>query len=580
MSSAEMVESIETALPSEESLTTTTKVDGPAIAVEPLTPIDADHHSDGPLVLIVLDGVGVGLGDEYDAVATANTPNLRALEATGPMRTLRAHGRAVGLGSDADMGNSEVGHNTLGAGRVFDQGANQVDKAIASGRIWEGDWRWLTAEVRAHDSTLHLIGLLSDGGVHSSITHLFSLLEKAAQDGIGRVRVHILLDGRDVPDFTALDYVEQLESELKRLGNESSLDYAIASGGGRMVTTMDRYGANWGIVQAGWNAHVLGTARPFETAAAAISAFRSETTGISDQDLPAFTIVRDGSPIGAIEDGDGVIVFNFRGDRAIEISEALCAGEDFAHFERERAPKVAFAAMTCYDVERGFPTRFLVHAERVEGTISEYLAATGIAQFACAETQKFGHVTYFWNGNRAEKFNPADETYLEIPSDQVPFQTKPAMKSAETADAVVDAIQSGRYGFIRTNFAGGDMVGHTADIGATRAALAAIDQAIGRIAIATETYHGCLVITADHGNAEDMVERGKNGKPLVDANGRVQWKTAHSLNPVMFLVHDYSGRSPRFRDDLPEAGLANVAATLVELLGFKPPTEYEPTLLA
>jgi 2,3-bisphosphoglycerate-independent phosphoglycerate mutase len=524
--------------------------------------------------------VGVGLGDQYDAVATANTPTLDELEAAGPMRTLRAHGRAVGLGSDADMGNSEVGHNTLGAGRIFDQGANQVDKAIASGRIWNGDWQWLSSEVRAHNSTLHLIGLLSDGGVHSSITHLFALLEKAVHDGIRRVRVHILLDGRDVPDFTALDYVGKLEAELERIRNEGSLDYWIASGGGRMVTTMDRYGANWGIVQAGWNAHVLGTARRFESATAAISALRSDAPGISDQDLPAFTVVRDGSPVGTVEDGDGVIVFNFRGDRAIEISEALCAGEDFAHFERERAPKVAFAAMTCYDFERGFPKRYLVHAERVEGTISEYLAATGIAQFACAETQKFGHVTYFWNGNRAEKFNPADETYLEIPSDQVPFQTKPAMKSAETADAVVDAIQSGRYGFIRTNFAGGDMVGHTADIDATRAALAAIDQAIGRIATATETHHGCLVITADHGNAEDMVERGKDGTPIIDANGHVQWKTAHSLNPVMFLVHDYSGRSLRFRDDLPDAGLANVAATLVELLGFKPPKEYEPALLA
>jgi 2,3-bisphosphoglycerate-independent phosphoglycerate mutase len=346
-----------------------------------------------------------------------------------------------------------------------------------------------------------------------------------------------------------------------------------------MVTTMDRYGANWEIVEAGWRAHVLGTARPFESATTAISTYREEVPGISDQVLPAFTIVDGDVPVGAIESGDGVIVFNFRGDRAIEISEALCGGAEFTNFDRKRAPAIAFAAMTCYDFERGFPARYLVSAERVEGTVSEYLAASGVAQFACAETQKFGHVTYFWNGNRAEKFNPAAETYVEIPSDQVPFQSAPAMKSPETADAVVDAIESNRYGFIRTNFAAGDMVGHTADLPATRKALEAIDEAIGRIAEATGKAHGCLVITADHGNAEDMAERDENGLPLIGADGRVRMKTAHSLNPVVFIVHDYAGRNLEFRDDLPTAGLANVAATLIELLGFVAPTEYEPTLL-
>jgi 2,3-bisphosphoglycerate-independent phosphoglycerate mutase len=477
------------------------------------------------------------------------------------------------------MGNSEVGHNTLGAGRIFDQGANQVDKAIASGRIWEGEWERLVAEVTTNHSTLHLLGLLSDGGVHSSITHLFSLLDRASSDGITRVRVHVLLDGRDVPDFSALTYLDALELRLAELNEGGARDYRVASGGGRMVTTMDRYGADWGIVEAGWKAHVLGSAREFESAAAAITAYRDETSGISDQVLPAFTVVDDGKPVGPITSGDAVIVFNFRGDRAIEISEALCAGSDFEHFERGPTPKISFASMTCYDLERGFPEHYLVHAERVDGTVSEYLAASGVSQFACAETQKFGHVTYFWNGNRAEKFDASSETYLEIPSDQVPFQTAPAMKSAETADAVVAAIESGAYDFIRTNFAGGDMVGHTADLLATRNALEAIDAAIGRIATATEEARGCLVITADHGNAEDMAERDTNGLPLVGTDGRVRMKTAHSINPVSLLVHDYAGRSLAFRDDLPDAGLANVAATLVELLGFVPPKEFEPTLL-
>jgi 2,3-bisphosphoglycerate-independent phosphoglycerate mutase len=537
------------------------------------------EQPDGPLVLIVLDGVGVGLRDEYDAVATARTPVLDSLQWAGPLRTLRAHGRAVGLGSDSDMGNSEVGHNTLGAGRIFDQGANQVDKAIVSGRIWEGEWSQLVAEVSARQSTLHLLGLLSDGGVHSSITHLLALLDHASRDGIARVRVHALLDGRDVPDFSALTYLEALELRLAELNERGSRDYRIASGGGRMVTTMDRYGANWGIVEAGWNAHVLGSARPFESAAAAITTYRDETPGISDQVLPAFTVVEDGSPVGRIVSGDAVIVFNFRGDRAIEISEALCGGAEFEHFDRGPRPDISFASMTCYDLERGFPEHYLVHAERVDGTVSEYLAASGVSQFACAETQKFGHVTYFWNGNRAEKFDAASETYLEIPSDQVPFQTAPAMKSAETADAVVVAIESGRYDFIRTNFAGGDMVGHTADLQATRKALEAIDAAIGRIAQATEEARGCLVVTADHGNAEDMAERDTDGLPLVGADGRVRMKTAHSVNPVILLVHDFAGRSFTFRDDLPDAGLANVAATLVELLGFVPPKDFEPSLL-
>jgi 2,3-bisphosphoglycerate-independent phosphoglycerate mutase len=546
----------------------------------PLTRADTGEQPGGPLVLIVLDGVGVGRRDEYDAVATATTPVLDSLEWAGPIRTLRAHGRAVGLGSDSDMGNSEVGHNTLGAGRIYDQGANQVDKAIATGSIWEGDWRRLVAEVTAHQSTLHLVGLLSDGGVHSSLTHLLALLDRANSDGVNRVRVHVLLDGRDVPDFSALTYLETLEARLDELNSGGARDYRVASGGGRMVTTMDRYGADWGIVEAGWKAHVLGSARPFASATSAITTYRDESPGISDQVLPAFTVVDNGVPIGPISNGDTVVVFNFRGDRAIEISEALCAGAEFDHFDRGAVPKISFASMTCYDLERGFPKHYLVHAERVDGTISEHLAASGISQFACAETQKFGHVTYFWNGNRAEKFNAATETYVEIPSDQVPFQTAPAMKSAETADTVVAAIESGRYDFVRTNFAGGDMVGHTADLPATRLALEAIDAAIGRIAAATDAARGCLVITADHGNAEDMVERDANGLPLVGSDGHVRMKTAHSVNPVIFLVHDYAGRSFTFRNDLPDAGLANVAATLVELLGFIPPKEYEPTLLA
>lgn len=550
------------------------------VTVHPLDVGPANHQPSGPLVFIVLDGVGIGREDRYDAVASANTPALDRLHATGIRRSLRAHGTAVGLSSDADMGNSEVGHNTLGAGRIFDQGAKQIDKAIESGHIFIGEWQVLVQQVLDHASTLHLIGLLSDGNVHSSIVHLFTLIDRAVHDGVPRLRVHILLDGRDVPDFTALDYVEKLETHLSDVNRKHDVDYRIASGGGRMTTTMDRYGANWSVVEAGWHAHVLGTATPAPDATTAIERARRANPGVSDQDLPAFTVVdAAGIPVGPIVDGDSVLVFNFRGDRAIEIVRALTEGGDFSSFDRVRVPDAYVAAISQYDADLDIPKHFLVHPESVPGTASEYLAVTGVTQFACAETQKFGHITYFWNGNRADKFDPALETYVEIPSDKVPFQTRPEMKSKETADTLIEAISSGRYRFIRANFAGGDMVGHTADLDATYRAIEAIDNAVGRVAQAVEEVHGCLVITADHGNAEDMAQRDAKGKPLMRPDHTVAMKTSHSLNPVDFLVVDYDSRHVSFRDDLTGAGLANVAASLIELLGFVAPTEYEPSLI-
>ncbi len=548
--------------------------------MKPLNPGPKSQQPVGPLVFIVLDGIGVGRKDRYDAVASATTPSLDALHRIGIARTLRAHGTAVGLSSDADMGNSEVGHNTLGAGRIFDQGAKQVDKAIESGHIFEGDWKGLVAAVKEQRSTLHLIGLLSDGNVHSSISHLFTIITRAQTDGVKILRVHILLDGRDVPDFSALTYVDRLETLLKSLNDRHQVDFRIASGGGRMTTTMDRYGANWSIVEAGWRAHVLGVASPATSAHAAIEAARAATPGISDQDLPAFTVVDvDGAPVGPILDGDAVLVFNFRGDRAMEITRALTEGSAFTQFDRVRVPKITFAALSQYDADLNLPKHFLVTPETVPGTASEYLAASGVTQFACAEQQKFGHITYFWNGNRSGKFDESLETYVEIPSDKVPFQTRPEMKSKETADAIIDAIRTHRFRFIRANFAGGDMVGHSADLAATERAVAAIDTALGRIADATRDVSGCLVITADHGNAEDMAERDESGHPIIRQDGGVAMKTSHSLNPVEFLVVDYAKRAVHFRSDLPLAGLANVASSLIELLGFVAPGEYEPSLL-
>ncbi len=556
---------------------------------------------EGPVVLLILDGVGVGAGDEFDAVERARTPNLDLLRRTGLVTSLRAHGTAVGLPSDADIGNSEVGHNIMGAGRVFDQGAKCVDRAIETGAVWDGYWKTLTGRVRSGGGALHLMGLLSDGNVHSHEAHLHALIRRADQEGLPRVYVHALLDGRDVPDRTSLVYIKRLEALLseirdngdrdrrkldaatgrKPLGeirDRGGRDYRIASGGGRMAVTMDRYEADWSIVARGWSAHVHGEAEGFPSAAAAVEQFRAREPGISDQVMPPFTVRNpDGGPVAAIEDGDGVIFFNFRGDRAIEMSRAFTAGDGFDRFDRGRVPDAAFAGMMLYDGDLGIPEHYLVAPPEVSRTLGEYLAAAGVSQFACAETQKYGHVTYFWNGNRSGKFDDALEEYVEIASEKVPFEQRPWMRSAETADAVNRAIWAGRYRFIRANFAGGDMVGHTGDLKATVRALEAIDRAVGRVLAAAAAVRGCLVVTADHGNSEDMVERDKDGAPLYE-DGRPVFRTAHSINPVPFVIRDFSDRRYTLAPP-PGAGLANLAATLLELLGYDPPAEFAPSLL-
>lgn len=531
---------------------------------------------DRPLVLVVMDGIGVGRGDAFDAVGLADTPNLDQL-ASESCRTLRAHGTAVGLPSDADMGNSEVGHNILGAGRIFDQGAKRVDNAIASGSIWKSDaWQQIVDVCAGGGGTLHLIGLLSDGNVHSNISHLFEILRRAAEDRISTIRVHALLDGRDVADPSAERYIARTQDEFAKY---PTVDIRFASGGGRMVTTMDRYGADWRIVEAGWHSHVLGTAHPVPDLMSGVEWGRS--TGVrSDQLLPAFTVVDESQrPVGSIVDGDAVVMFNFRGDRAIELSRAFEEGPDFDEFDRRRVPDVFFAGMALYDGDTNTPTSYLVLPESVDTTVSEIIASAGIVQWAGAETQKFGHITYFWNGNRSNKFDEQLETYVEIPSDLVPFDQRPWMKSAETADAAIDAVRSGGFGFIRMNLAGGDMVGHTAHIPATRIAVESVDLAIGRIADAVAAASGCLLVTADHGNADDKVERNSQGAPMKNDDGEPQLRTAHSLNPVMFAVRDYAGQPIHLRDDLPTAGLANVAATILQLLDLEIPPDYEPSLL-
>ncbi len=544
-----------------------------------LRPSKRIETTPGPVLLVVIDGVGLGRLDEYDAVHVARTPTLDRLTTTGAYRALKAHGTAVGLPSDDDMGNSEVGHNALGAGRVVDQGAKLVNRAIEAGAIFESD-PWRTVVRRAErGGALHLVGLLSDGNVHSHERHLHALVDRAASDGVARVFVHALLDGRDVPETSALEYVDRLTAVLARHdGGERR--YRIASGGGRMITTMDRYEADWEIVKRGWEAHVHGNARRFRSPREAIETFRGEDPGVIDQFLPPFVVEEDGEPVGRMRDGDSVVFFNFRGDRAIEISRAFEAGSGpFDKFDRGEVPDVYFAGMTLYDGDLGVPRHYLVAPPAIDRTFGEYLARAGVTQFALSETQKYGHVTYFWNGNRSGKFDDATETYEEIPSDRVPFEQRPWMKAAEITDRVVEILTEGKHRFCRINFANGDMVGHSGQLEPTVVAVEAVDLCLARIVKAIDRVDGTLVVLADHGNADDMVERKKDGTPKLGDDGAPRRRTSHSLNPVPFVIHR-PGRDPlALRDDLADAGLANVAATVLELLGFEPPDGYAPSLL-
>ena len=329
----------------------------------------------------------------------------------------------------------------------------------------------------------------------------------------------------------------------------------------------------------GWEAHVAGTARPFPSVAAALATLRAEDPSVSDQFLPAFTVVgADGAPVGAVRPGDAVVLFNFRGDRMIEIYRALTE-EPFDRFDRGPLPDdLLVAGMTLYDGDLGIPARYLVQPQRVDETVSEMVARAGLAQVAIAETQKFGHVTYFWNGNRSDKFDPVLEEYVEIPSDLVPFEQRPWMKSSETADEIVRRIGERRFAFIRANFAAGDMVGHTGDVAASTAAVEAMDRAIARVLDAVREAGGTLVLTADHGNCEVMVERGKDGAPLTGPDGVPVPKKSHTLSPVPFVVVDALGRDVR-PSPVEQPGLANIGASLLAMLGVPVPAAYaEPVV--
>ena len=532
----------------------------------------------GPVVLVIMDGVGYGKYSEGDAVAAAMTRNLDKLLATCPNTKLKAHGLAVGLPSDADMGNSEVGHNAMGCGRVFAQGAKLVANSIDSGAMYAGDtWKKLVSNCLDNNSTLHFIGLLSDGNVHSHIDNLKKMIVEAKKEGVRKVRVHALLDGRDVGEMSALDYFDPFADFLANLSKDGTFDARIASGGGRMVITMDRYNANWDMVKNGWYTHVLGEGRKFASAHEAIETLRKET-GAIDQDLPAFVIAEDGRPVGTIEDGDSVILFNFRGDRAIEISRAFDE-KDFSEFDRKRYPNVQYAGMMEYDGDLHIPQQYLVSPPAIDRTMAEYLCASGVKQFSISETQKFGHVTYFFNGNKSGKFDDKLEEYVEIPSDKVPFEQRPWMKCAEIADRVISEIESGRWQLIKLNFPNGDMVGHTGVFEAVVCSMEGMDLQIGRIRDAVEKAGGVMIVTADHGNADDMYEHDKTGAVKLKKDGEPKAKTSHSLNPVPCIIFDPCYAGEYSKDLNTGLGISSIPATLMNFLGFDAPADYDRSVI-
>ncbi|MDR2964626.1 MAG: 2,3-bisphosphoglycerate-independent phosphoglycerate mutase [Treponema sp.] len=537
----------------------------------------------GPVVLVIMDGVGYGKYKEGDAVANSKMDNLNALINNNPHAKLKAHGTAVGLPSDEDMGNSEVGHNAIGCGRVFNQGAALVSKSIDTGAMFEGSaWKEIVSNVKS-ESVLHFIGLFSDGNVHSHLDHLKAMIVQAKKEGVKCVRVHVLFDGRDVGETSALEYIDPFEAFLKDL-NTDGFDAKIGSGGGRMWITMDRYGADWSMVDRGWQTHILGNARQFASAREAVETYRKEIPGIIDQDLKEFVIAENGKPIGTIKDGDSVIYFNFRGDRALEMTAAF-EDNNFDKFDRVRRPKVCYAGMMEYDGDLKVPKRYLVSPPSIDRTMGEYLAASGVRTLAISETQKFGHVTYFFNGNRTGKFDEKLEDYIEIKSDVIPFEQKPLMKCKEITDKVIEAIPSGKYDFIRLNFPNGDMVGHTGVYQAVITSMEGMDVQLGRIAKAVEEAGAVMLVTADHGNSDDMYEHDKKtGAVSLKEDGSPKAKTSHSLNPVPCIIYDpgYKGEYPNEPKEncLNEGlGISSVAAACIQLLGFIPPEDYDKSVL-
>lgn len=500
-----------------------------------------------PLALIILDGWGVSEKQKGNAVHLARTPNIQKLLNEYPNTLLVASGEAVGL-PDEQMGNSEVGHLNIGAGRVVYQDITRINKAIKTGEFFSNP---ILVEAmknaQKEGASLHLFGLLSDGGVHSHLNHLYALLEMAKDHRLSRVFIHTFLDGRDVPPASAREYIEAAEEKCRKLGT------------GVIATVMGRYYAmdrdrRWERVEKAFRAIVYGEGEKASSALEAVE--RSYKNGVTDEFvIPTVIVDGEGRPLGTVKPGDVIIFYNFRADRAREITRSF-TDREFDGFRRERYPDVLFVCMTQYDVTIDAPVAF--PPQSLKNTLGEVLAARGLKQLRIAETEKYAHVTFFFNGG-VEKPQPGEDRIL-IPSPKVTtYDLKPEMSAYEVTDKVVDEIQKNKYDVIILNYANPDMVGHTGVLDAAIRAIEVVDECLGRVVSAVHKQKGVVIVTADHGNAEQMIEE-ESEEP----------HTAHTTNKVPFIL-----AGERFKGcHLKEGGaLEDIAPTMLEILGIPKPAE-------
>ncbi len=500
-----------------------------------------------PAVLMILDGFGLNEKGEHNAVAEAKKPNIDKLMAEYPWVKGNASGMAVGL-PEGQMGNSEVGHLNMGAGRIVYQELTRITKEIQDGTFFENPALMSAVEnCKANDSALHMFGLLSDGGVHSHNTHLYGLLELAKRNNLSKVYVHAFLDGRDTPPASGKDFVADLEAEMAKIGVGE-----VASVCGRYYA-MDRDN-NYDRVQLAYNALTKGEGLQAASAVAAVA--ESYDRGETDEFVKPTVVMKNGAPVATIKDGDSVIFYNFRPDRAREITRSFC-DDDFKGFDRGERLNIKYVCFSDYDPT--IPNKEVAfHKIAVTNTFGEWLAAKGMKQARIAETEKYAHVTFFFNGGVEEPNEGEDRILVNSPKDVATYDLKPQMSAYEVCDQLVNAIKSGKYDVIIINFANPDMVGHTGVEEAAIKAIEAVDECVGKAVEALKEVDGVMFICADHGNAEQLVDY-ETGAPF----------TAHTTNPVPFILVN---ADPSYK--LREGGcLADIVPTIIELMGMEQPVE-------
>ncbi|HSD22464.1 MAG TPA: 2,3-bisphosphoglycerate-independent phosphoglycerate mutase [Anaeromyxobacter sp.] len=504
-----------------------------------------------PVLLVILDGWGIRSERDANAIAVAGTPNMDALVREFPHTAIETSGLSVGL-PEGQMGNSEVGHTNLGAGRIVYQDLVRINRAVEDGSFFKNDALLLACR-RAKESggALHLMGLLSDGGVHSHIEHLFALVELARREGVPRTFVHAFMDGRDTPPKSGLDYMAQLEKRLRDTGYGK---VAVVSG---RYYAMDR-DKRWDRVALAYAAMVKGEGQraPSGVAAMETAYGRGETDEFVK---PTVVVNGDGKPVGTVRDGDAVLFFNFRADRAREITRAL-ADEGFKEFDRGHAPRLsAYVCMTEYD--KTFPYPVAYATQDLTEIFPEIVSHAGVKQLRCAETEKYAHVTFFFNGGRETVFPGEDRILVPSPRDVKTYDEKPEMSAREVTDKLVAAIGTGQYGFVLVNYANPDMVGHTGILDAAVKAVTVVDECVGRLWQAAKAQRMAMLVTADHGNCEMMTDP-QTGQP----------HTAHTLNPVPFILADPDFRGAKLRA---KGVLADVAPTALQVMGLPQPKEMK-----